>query len=135
MPITKVGEDLIKTAVTLPEYLSSGAKGLWDILGRVGTKADDIRQQVKPGLGRGVIHSVAKPVTSASKFLYHRPEVAIPLALGTLLVGNSILKGARKNMYHVDPTYNLTSSTALGGTRYNDPEKIEEYKKQNLLMI
>jgi len=135
MPITKVGEELIKTAVTLPEYLSSGAKGLWDILGRTGHKADDIRQKIKPGLGRGFLRTVSKPVAAAGKFLYHRPEVAVPLAFGATLVGKGLLSGARKNMYHVDPTYNLTSSTALGGTRYNDPDKIEEYKKQNLLMI
>lgn len=145
MAITKTGQ------ITLPKYLGNlGAKGFRFVANvldkdKKAPGAARLFQLPLQGIRRmgaaaakvtpGIAAASVRGLGSAGRFLYSKPKWYIPgVALGYLgykQVDNNL----KRNMFHIDPNYNLTHSNLLGNIEYNHPESKEQYEKLNLLNI
>lgn len=120
MCITKLG-------ATLPQHIWDTIKGIgkgfqWIGAGPIGKGVRRSGRSITSKFIGGVGVPAVKGITATGKFLYNRPEIAIP-AIGASIYGIHKLKNdVRKNMYHVDPKYNITHSGILGKVKYMNPE-------------
>ena len=126
--ITKTGQD------TLPKYIWRGLLRTKDFIknvptswyGRAGKSIGSANAGV---VSKYMMRPAVKGTAAAGKFLYRHPTIAIPgLAMG--YVGyRGIADNYKKNMFHVDPKYNITRSNALGQIVYNDPRQQKNYEQ------
>ena len=133
MCITKTGQD------NLPTYLWKGIKGVKDFFKWIPkSPAGKAGKAIGTSSGSAftkTISPVVKGLAATGKFLYNKPSVAIPLAGMAYIGGKKMLDNTHKNMYHVDPKYNITHANALGQIKYNNPDRAKEYKELSIFNV
>lgn len=137
MSITKVGSEFIKEAApNLPQYVWGGVKKLWNFAKWFPNSG--IKKPGKPiakGFTKAILNPVVKGVAGAGKFLYNKPHIAIPAAAFTYLGAKGVADNIHKNMYHVDPKYDITRSNLFGQIKYRVPEYQDKYKDLSLFNV
>lgn len=136
MAFTDTGEIFIKESATLPSYMwTRVVKPTFRVLRSGLPKIKNII----PGSGASrALKAGISGITNTGRFIYNRPEVAVPLAVGATIGGIKLVKRVKPALYHVDPAYDITNAGPFGGIHYNkidNPELLEYIKNKSLTTI
>jgi hypothetical protein len=135
MPITRSGNmfvngkySLEKTSGYSDEYMNTLFKNIYHAATGVGKVFTKVRP---PGFFKKIIPTGVKGITAAGKWMYNNPHLSIPLAVGTAIGGKTFANVFKPSLYHIDPSYNVTTRSPLGSIQYNvgADKQLEDYLK------